>query len=87
MPYTLDHLAPGSYDLLLDGEVMGSIVREVDAQGGTKRWSVELLDERHPLKWPHPFTKTEHTFQNLKAVVHWLGDATVVRPDHAEEAN
>ena len=38
MAYTLHRLAPGSYDILLNGEVIGSIVRNVSAQGDIEGW-------------------------------------------------
>ncbi len=38
MTYTLQRLAPGSFDLLLDGEVVGSIVREVSKDGYEGDW-------------------------------------------------
>lgn len=44
MPYTLQRLAAGSYDLLLDGDVVGSVVRSLskggdsgDAPSGVRR--------------------------------------------------
>ncbi|WP_244413375.1 hypothetical protein [Methylobacterium radiotolerans] len=36
MPYTLQRLAAGSYDLLLDGDVVGSVVRSL-SKGGDVR--------------------------------------------------
>lgn len=36
MAYTLYRLAPGSYDLLLDGKVVGSVVRNVSTRGDVK---------------------------------------------------
>jgi len=40
MTYRLVRLAPGSYDLELDGEIIASVVRDGERGG----WSVELLD-------------------------------------------
>ncbi|WP_246686466.1 MULTISPECIES: hypothetical protein [unclassified Methylobacterium] len=33
MPYSLKRLAPGSFDLILDGQVVGSLVRDVSRDG------------------------------------------------------
>ncbi len=37
MPYTLQRLAAGSYDLLLDSTVMGGVVRDISADGDVRR--------------------------------------------------
>jgi hypothetical protein len=44
MTYSLTQLAPGAYDLLLNGEVMGSVVRHSSRQPYT--WTAELLEHR-----------------------------------------
>ena len=43
MTYRLIQLAPGAYDLLLNGEVMGSVVRNGSLQPYT--WTAELLED------------------------------------------
>jgi hypothetical protein len=43
MTYSLTQLAPGAYDLLLNGEVMGSVVRHSSRQPYT--WTAELLED------------------------------------------
>ncbi|MDR7039869.1 hypothetical protein J2X36_004647 [Methylobacterium sp. BE186] len=80
MPYTLLRLAAGSYDLLLDGKIIGSVVCEVGAAGRARRWHAELLGHPHPLKRPLPFKEVEHSFQSLERVLEWLGNATVIEP-------
>ncbi|GJE42754.1 hypothetical protein [Methylobacterium soli] len=77
MPYTLYRLAAGSYDLLLDGTVMGGVVRDVPPDGDVRRWRAELLDDLPPLQRPQPFTEIEHRFDSLEEVVSWLGDAAI----------
>lgn len=72
MTYALHRLAPGSYDLVLNGEIVGSVVREI-AAGGDPVWHAELLDDPPPAKRPHPFSKIDHTFGSLQAVTMWLG--------------
>lgn len=76
MPYRLIQLAPGSYDLLLDGEIIGSIVRS-----GTRTdqvtWTAELLNDPAPGQWPLPFTQVEHTFRTLEEACAWLGDPEI----------
>lgn len=74
MIYALHRLAPGSYDLVLDSEVIGSVVREARA-GDDSIWHAELLDDPAPGKRPAPFSQIDHTFGSLQAVMAWLGDA------------
>lgn len=75
MPYTLARLAPGSYDVLLDGVVMASLVRS----GTTSKasWTAELLVDVHPRRRPPPFTETEHAFGSLEDAQKWLGGAEI----------
>ena len=73
MPYALHRLAAGSYDLLLDGTVMGSVVRDITADGEVRRWRAELLDDLPPLQRPQPFTEIEHRSTLSKRF--WLGSA------------
>lgn len=70
MTYTLQRLAPGSFDLLLDGKVVGSLVREVSKDGYEGDWLVETLTASPP--YPDPFTSETHKFGTLKAAVDWL---------------
>ncbi len=58
MPYTLQRLAAGSYDLLLDGDVVGSVVRSLskggDIRGCSERRSaiaasLQLRNGYHPV--------------------------------------
>ena len=60
MPYCLNQLAPGAYDLLLDGNVIGSVVRMRSRKRYT--WIAELLEDLPPSKRPSPFRETEHSF-------------------------
>ncbi|WP_156634284.1 hypothetical protein [Methylobacterium sp. Leaf113] len=53
MTYTLHRLAPGSYDLILNGEIVGSVVREASIEGGAPIWHAELLDDPPSEKRPH----------------------------------
>ncbi|KAB1075897.1 hypothetical protein F6X53_24000 [Methylobacterium soli] len=79
MPYSLHCLAAGSYDLALNGKVIGSVVRNVEPSGRLGNWRVELLDDLPAIKCPAPFQKTEHRFRTLAAVLAWLGDPPIVR--------
>ena len=76
MPYTLHRLAAGSYDLLLDGTLIGDVVRDISADGEVRRWRAELLDELPPAQRPKPFVEIEHRFDTLEEVLAWLGGAT-----------
>ena len=48
MTYILQRLAPGSFDLVLDGKVVGSLVRDVSEDGHEGDWMAETLDESPP---------------------------------------
>ena len=74
MPYTLQRLAPGSFDLILNGEVVGSLVRDVSKDGYEGDWMAEPLAEGPP--FPAPFTSEAHRFRTLSAAAEWL-DADV----------
>jgi hypothetical protein len=75
MPYTLSRLAPGSYDVLLDGVIIASLVRSGTTSNAT--WTAELLVDVHPRRRPVPLTKTEHTFGSLDDAQNWLGGAEI----------
>ncbi|WP_245436546.1 hypothetical protein [Methylobacterium sp. V23] len=77
--YALHRLAPGSYDLVRDGEVIGSVVREVRGGTGYDIWHAELLDDPTPEKRPPPFSTVDHTFSTLDAVLAWHGGVEIVR--------
>lgn len=76
MPYTLQRLAAGSYDLILDGTVIGSVVQDLTAGGHAQGWRAELLDDATPM--PRPFTDNAHAFGSLAGVVRWLGGTVVI---------
>ncbi|MGV7034820.1 hypothetical protein [Methylobacterium symbioticum] len=80
MPYTLQRLAAGSYDLLLDGEFVGSVVRDLSGGGDVRGWQAELLSAAPPM--PTPFTKEAHRFETLEAARKWL-DATITEDEAA----
>src|SRR3712207_7419246 len=44
MAYALVRLAPGSYDILRDGEVIAAVVRSGETRDAT--WTAELLQDR-----------------------------------------
>ncbi len=71
MSYILIQLAPGAYDLLLRGEVLGSVVRTTSFQPYT--WTAELLEDVPPARRPAPFTEVEHVFASLEDLCDWLG--------------
>ena len=71
MTYTLSRLAPGSYDVLLDGEIIASLVRNGPHSDST--WSAELLTDSPASEMPAPFVEPEHTFKSLEEAQHWLG--------------
>ena len=73
MTYTLSRLAPGSYDVLLNGNIVASLVRSSAKDYTT--WTVELLTDAPSWKRPAPFTEAEHTFGSLEEAQKWLGNA------------
>jgi hypothetical protein len=75
MTYRLSRLAPGSYDVLLDGLIIASLVRSGDPHHAT--WTAELLVNLPRSKRPAPFTETEHTFSSLEEARKWLGGAEI----------
>ncbi len=76
MAYQLIQLAPGSYDLLLNGEIIGSVVRS-GSRRGDATWTAELLEDGPMESRPTPFTQVEHTFETLENVCAWLKGAEV----------
>jgi hypothetical protein len=76
MPYTLSRLAPGSYDVLLDGVIVASLVRSGPTSNAI--WTAELLVDVHPRRRPAPFSATEHTFGSLEDAQRWLDGADIV---------
>lgn len=52
MIYTLSRLAPGSYDVLLNGKIVASLVRSGEKDYTT--WTVELLTDLPPWRDPLP---------------------------------
>ena len=75
MTYHLIQLAPGAYDLLLQGEVIGSVVRDGPRQPYT--WTAELLENLPRSRRPSPFQEIEHHFSSLEDLCAWLDHPTV----------
>ncbi len=71
MGYTLERLAPGSYDVVLDGRVVASLVRSGQTSDAT--WTAELLEDLAPGERPMPLTHLEHRVGTLEEVGLWLG--------------
>ena len=77
MPYKLIGLAPGSYDVFLDGVVVAS---PVEARDDRPVWVAELLLDLPIAERPPPFKRLEHTFSSFEAARAWLGYPEI---DHA----
>ena len=73
MTYTVQQLAPGSYDILLNGALVASLVREVGLSDAVWGWLVELLEETSPAERPAPFTAQQHAFRTRTEALEWLG--------------
>jgi hypothetical protein len=71
MNYRLSRLAPGSYDVLLNGVIIASLVRSGEKENTT--WTAELLADLPSGGRPAPFTEQEHTFASLRDAEQWLG--------------
>jgi hypothetical protein len=71
MAYRLTKLASGSYDLWLDGRIIGSVVK--DESSNPPVWIAELLAVLPPRQRPVPFTELEHAFTTLDQLSTWLG--------------
>ena len=74
MPYTLHKLAPGSYDLKLDGDLIGGVVKN-GPRAAT--WAAEMVGDLPSEALPAPFMKTGPTFPTLDAVFTWLEDEEI----------
>jgi hypothetical protein len=72
MTYTLFRLAPGAYDIDLDGTIIGGVVKNEPPERG---WRAELLNPYGSL--PPPFTDVEHRFLTLEEARQWLGQPEV----------
>jgi hypothetical protein len=70
MTYSLSRLAPGSYDVLLNGEIIASLVKNGN---DTAHRTAEFLSDLPPEKRPAPFLEIEHEFANLGEAKRWLG--------------
>jgi len=71
--YTVEQLAPGSFDVLLDGVVVAALVRIVARNEPSDTWQIELLHEMPPAERPEPFTSQWQTFKSRAAALEWLG--------------
>ena len=76
MAYKLVRLAPGSYDVVLNGVIVAGLVRSGPSGGAT--WIAELLVDLAPEERPAPFFELEHAFGSLDEARMWLGDAELV---------
>jgi hypothetical protein len=74
--YRLIRLAPGSYDVELDGEILASLVRCRDHGHHSATWYAELLEEA--ALPPSPFSAPVHEFASFDEAVTWLGHPDVV---------
>jgi hypothetical protein len=73
MAYRLSRLAAGSYDVLLNGVIIASLVQSGRTDDAT--WTAELLVDLPPKDMPAPFTELEHTFDSLEEAQKWLEGA------------
>jgi hypothetical protein len=76
MSYKLVRLAPGSYDVVLNGVIIAGLVRSGPSDEAT--WIAELLVDLAPEERPAPFSELEHAFGSLDEARVWLGDPELV---------
>lgn len=69
--YTVEKLAPGSYDVLLDGRLIAALTRGIDDL--EEPWRLDLLAETSPSEFPQPFTAQSHAFNSYREALYWLG--------------
>jgi hypothetical protein len=75
MAYKLSLLAPGSYDVLLHGVIIASLIHS--GRTDDAAWTAELLLDLPPGERPAPFTELEHTFGSLEEARQWFGGAEI----------
>ncbi|QRM33130.1 hypothetical protein [Microvirga sp. VF16] len=75
MAYKLSRLAPDSYDVLLDGVIVASLISNGDPHNTI--WTAELLTDLAPEERPKPFIEIEHAFRRLEEARAWLGDPEI----------
>jgi hypothetical protein len=75
MTHSLTQLAPGAYDLLSNGDILGSVVRNSSHHPYT--WTDDLLEDLPSNQRPAPFTKIEHAFTCPEDLCAWLSDPDV----------
>lgn len=74
--YKLYKLAAGSYDVILDGVIIASLVMS-ETPSRVRTWTAELLTDLPPEERPEPFTEVEHRFSNLEEARAWLGSPII----------
>lgn len=78
MTYTLERLAPGSYDVVLNGEVVAALTRSFEGKEKVRHWLAELLTDEPATGRPMPFREAAHEFESFNDACDWLG---VPRPN------
>jgi hypothetical protein len=75
--YKLSKLAPGSYDVLLNGQIIAGLVRNETSSRRLTTWTAELLIDLPAEERPAPFAYQEHEFGSLQEACVWLGDPLI----------
>jgi hypothetical protein len=73
MTYRLSRLAPGSYDIILNGVIIGGLVRSTTGRHDVT-WVTELLIDLPNGERPNPFGQSEHEFPTLEEVCWCVGE-------------
>src|SRR4051812_42833465 len=69
--YRLSRLAPGSYDILLNGVIVGGLVRSTTGRHDVT-WKAELLIAAPAAEMPSSFEGPDHNCPTLEAACAWL---------------
>ncbi len=66
MTYTVEQLAPGSYDVLLNASLIAALVRDADSGGSDDEWRIDLLDEVPASERPSPLYRSATPFGHTR---------------------
>ncbi len=76
MAYKLVRLAAGSYDVVLNGVIVASLVMS-ETPSRVRTWTAELLIDMPPEERPAPFVEVEHHFGSFEEARTWLGNPPI----------
>lgn len=81
MAYTLYRIDPDGFNVLSDGELVGSLIRLSSETGTRPSWRVAVIEGRASRYESRPPFVSERTFRSFDAALKWLGLPPTVEPD------